>query len=132
MISDRAQIPTNSAAAETSDRINLLGLNREALERMFEGMGEKRFRASQVLKWIHQYRVRGFESMTNLSKPLRSKLSETAEIRPPVIVSDQLSEDGTRKWLLRVDSGNCIEMVFIPEEDRGTLCVSSQVGCALN
>ncbi len=129
---ERAYIQTIPAAAKASGRINLLGLNRESLERLFEQMGEKRFRASQVLKWMHQFRTRDFESMTNLSKPLRSKLSEIAEIRPPEIVNDQLSKDGTRKWLLRVDSGNCIEMVFIPEEDRGTLCVSSQVGCALN
>ncbi|MDH3316750.1 MAG: 23S rRNA (adenine(2503)-C(2))-methyltransferase RlmN [Gammaproteobacteria bacterium] len=128
----RSRIESLSVAAARRERVNLLGLNREALERMFEEMGEKRFRASQVLKWMHQFRVRDFESMTNLSKSLRTKLSETAEIRPPEIVSDQLSKDGTRKWLLRVDSGNCIEMVFIPEEDRGTLCVSSQVGCALN
>ncbi len=129
---ERAYIQTIPAAAKASGRINLLGLNRESLERLFEQMGEKRFRASQMLKWMHQFRTRDFESMTNLSKPLRSKLSEIAEIRPPEIVNDQLSKDGTRKWLLRVDSGNCIEMVFIPEEDRGTLCVSSQVGCALN
>ncbi len=129
---ERAHIQTIPAAAKASERINLLGLNRESLERLFENMGEKSFRASQVLKWIHQFRVRDFEAMTNLSKTLRAKLSEIAEIRPPEIVSDQLSKDGTRKWLLRVDSGNCIEMVFIPEEDRGTLCVSSQVGCALN
>lgn len=113
-------------------RVNLLGFNREGLERMFEEMGEKRFRASQLLKWIHQHRVRDFDSMTNLSKALRLKLAEVAEIRPPEIVSDRLSTDGTRKWLLRVGCGNCIEMVFIPEEARGTLCVSSQVGCALN
>ncbi len=129
---ERAQIQTMPAAAKAAKRINLLGLNREALEHMFEEIGEKRFRASQVLKWIHQYRVRDFDSMSNLSKSLRTKLSEMAEIRPPEIVSDRLSKDGTRKWLLRVDSGNCIEMVFIPEDDRGTLCVSSQVGCALN
>jgi 23S rRNA (adenine2503-C2)-methyltransferase len=129
---ERAQIQTMPAAAKPAKPINLLGLNREALEHMFEEMGEKRFRASQVLKWMHQYRVRDFESMSNLSKSLRAKLAEMAEIRPPEIVSDQLSKDGTRKWLLRVDSGNCIEMVFIPEDDRGTLCVSSQVGCALN
>ena len=128
----RSRIESIPVAGAPRARINLLGLNRQSLERMFEGLGEKRFRASQVLKWIHQYRVRDFESMTNLSKALRQKLSETAEIRPPEIVSDRLSTDGTRKWLLRVGCGNCIEMVFIPEEDRGTLCVSSQVGCALN
>ena len=119
-------------AASPQQRINLLGLNLASLERMFEDMGEKRFRATQVLQWIHQFRTRDFDAMTNLSKPLRAKLAEIAEIRPPEIVSDQLSKDGTRKWLLKVDSGNCIEMVFIPEEGRGTLCVSSQVGCALN
>lgn len=129
---ERDQIRTIHAVANPARRINLLGLNREALEHVFEKMGEKRFRASQVLKWIHQYRVCDFDSMSNLSKSLRTKLAEMAEIRPPEIVSDQLSKDGTRKWLLRVDSGNCIEMVFIPEDDRGTLCVSSQVGCALN
>lgn len=128
----RSRTESLPVAAARRERVNLLGLNRAALERLFEEMGEKRFRASQVLKWMHQFRVRDFESMTNLSKSLRTKLAETAEIRPPEIVSDQLSKDGTRKWLLRVDSGNCIEMVFIPEEDRGTLCVSSQVGCALN
>ena len=127
-----AHIEAVSAEARAPDRINLLGLNRDSLERLFEELGEKRFRATQVMKWIHQFRSRDFEAMTNLSKPLRAKLSEIAEIRPPEIVSDQLSTDGTRKWLLKVDSGNCIEMVFIPEEDRGTLCVSSQVGCALN
>ncbi len=128
----RTRIESIPIVAAPGERVNLLGLNRESLERMFEQMGEKRFRASQVLKWIHQYRVRDFESMTNLSKPLRTRLAQIGEIRPPEIVSDQLSKDGTRKWLLKVDSGNCIEMVFIPEEDRGTLCVSSQVGCALN
>lgn len=119
-------------AAAATQRLNLLGFNQPSLERLFEDMGEKKFRASQVLKWIHQFRVRDFDAMTNLSKTLRTKLAEIAEIRPPEIVKDRLSADGTRKWLLRVDSGNCIEMVFIPEEDRGTLCVSSQVGCALN
>ena len=113
-------------------RVNLMGLGRAGLEGFFGRLGEKPFRASQVLKWVHQFRVRDFDAMTNLGKPLRSKLAEIAEIRPPEIVSDRTSADGTRKWLLRVDAGNCIETVFIPEETRGTLCVSSQVGCALN
>ncbi len=129
---ESARIEAIAVAADSAERINLLGLNRDSLERLFEELGEKRFRATQVLKWIHQFRVRDFDAMTNLSKPLRAKLSAMARIQPPEIVSDQLSRDGTRKWLLKVDSGNCIEMVFIPEEDRGTLCVSSQVGCALN
>ncbi len=129
---ESSRIESIPVAADSAERINLLGLNLVSLERLFESLGEKRFRATQVLKWIHQFRTRDFEAMTNLSKPLRAKLAEVAEIRPPEIVRDQLSRDGTRKWLLKVDSGNCIEMVFIPEEDRGTLCVSSQVGCALN
>ncbi|MDX1528087.1 MAG: 23S rRNA (adenine(2503)-C(2))-methyltransferase RlmN, partial [Gammaproteobacteria bacterium] len=132
MNAESSRIESIPVAADSAERINLLGLNLVSLERLFGSLGEKRFRATQVLKWIHQFRTRDFEAMTNLSKPLRAKLAEVAEIRPPEIVSDQLSRDGTRKWLLKVDSGNCIEMVFIPEEDRGTLCVSSQVGCALN
>ena len=112
-------------------KVNLLGLDREALEAFFTNMGEKAFRASQLLKWIHQFGVDDFEHMTNMSKALRQCLSETAEIRAPEVVLDQGSSDGTHKWVLRLDSGNCIETVFIPTEDRGTLCVSSQVGCAL-
>ena len=84
------------------------------------------------MKWIHQVGVSDFTQMTNLSKTLRARLTETAEIRLPEIISDELSEDGTRKWLLKVPGKSAIEMVFIPEESRGTLCVSSQVGCTLN
>jgi len=116
----------------TAPPTNLLGLNRQRLETFFQELGEARFRAEQVLKWVHQHRVRDFESMTNLSKALRERLSSCAEVRLPEIVSEQVSADGTRKWLLRVDAHNCVETVFIPEEGRGTLCVSSQVGCALN
>ncbi|NJD05411.1 MAG: 23S rRNA (adenine(2503)-C(2))-methyltransferase RlmN, partial [Methylococcaceae bacterium] len=94
-------------------------------------IGEKPFRASQLLQWIHQRGVDDFALMTNLSKSLRGYLSEHCEIRPPAIALDQRSADGTRKWLLQVDDTNRIETVFIPEEGRGTLCVSSQVGCAL-
>ncbi len=112
-------------------KVNLLGLDRQGLEAFFTDMGEKAFRASQVLKWIHQFGVDDFEQMTNMSKALRVKLAETAEIKAPEVVLDQASADGTHKWVLRLDSGNCIETVFIPVEDRGTLCVSSQVGCAL-
>lgn len=132
MSSSNSIIPVEPGAGEGNNPVNLLGLGRPELEQFFADLGEKKFRASQVLKWIHQFRVREFDAMTNLSQPLRSRLAEIAEIRPPEIVDDQISADGTRKWLLRVDSGNCIEMVFIPEEGRGTLCVSSQVGCALN
>ena len=113
-------------------KVNLLGLDRRGLEAFFAEVGEKPFRASQVLQWIHQAGVRDFEAMTNLSKVLRRKLGEMAEIRVPELVLEQRSNDGTCKWLLRLDGGNCIETVFIPERDRGTLCVSSQVGCTLN
>ena len=113
-------------------KANLLDLDRQGLEAFFTAMGEKAFRASQVLKWIYQGGVDDFDDMTNLSKALREKLKQQAEIRTPEIVTQQLSDDGTIKWLLRVDSGNCIETVFIPETDRGTLCISSQVGCALD
>jgi len=111
---------------------NLMGLDRQAMEEYFLSLGEKSFRAAQVMKWIHQVGVRDFAQMTNLSKTLRITLSEQAEITVPEILSDNLSEDGTRKWLLKVPGKSAIEMVFIPEESRGTLCVSSQVGCTLN
>jgi 23S rRNA (adenine2503-C2)-methyltransferase len=117
---------------EPTARINLLSFERKALEAFFAERGEKAFRASQVLKWVHQLGVGDFDAMTNLSKALRAELKETAEVRAPAVVADQLSRDGSRKWLLRLADGNCIETVFIPEEDRGTLCVSSQVGCALD
>ncbi len=112
--------------------INLMGLDREAMEAYFASIGEKSFRASQVMKWIHQVGVSDFAEMTNLSKALRASLADTAQIDVPEIISDNLSEDGTRKWLLKVPGKSAIEMVFIPEESRGTLCVSSQVGCTLN
>jgi 23S rRNA (adenine2503-C2)-methyltransferase len=111
---------------------NLMGLDRQAMESYFLSLGEKSFRASQVMKWIHQIGVSDFSQMTNLSKSLREMLAERAEIVLPEIISDNLSVDGTRKWLLKVPGKSAIEMVFIPEDSRGTLCVSSQVGCTLN
>ena len=117
---------------EIAARINLLNLDRPALEAFFVKLGEKAFRASQVMQWIHQYGVDNFDAMTNLGKALRQRLKEVAEIRAPEVVIDQRSADGTHKWLLRLDGGNCIETVFIPEDGRGTLCVSSQIGCALD
>ncbi len=95
-------------------------------------MGERRFRATQLMKWIYQQGVDDFSAMTNLSKALRARLAEVAEVRAPEVVLDRTAEDGTRKWLLRLADGNAIETVFIPEAGRGTLCVSSQVGCTLN
>ncbi len=115
----------------TAEKTNLLNLDRVAMQDFFASLGEKPFRATQVMQWIHQYGAADFNAMTNVSKDLRTRLAEIAEIRAPVIVHDQLAEDGTRKWLLEVDGGNCIETVFIPETGRGTLCVSSQVGCTL-
>lgn len=101
------------------------------MESFFADLGEKPFRVSQMLKWIYQLGVDDFNAMTNFSKNLRAKLKEMAEIRVPTVVTDQKSSDGTHKWVLEIDSGNHIETVFIPEQGRGTLCVSSQVGCAL-
>jgi 23S rRNA (adenine2503-C2)-methyltransferase len=116
----------------SSEKTNLLGLEPEALKGFFASFGEKPFRAGQVSQWIHQYGVDQFDAMTNLSKALRARLQDVAVIRAPDIALDQQAADGTRKWLLRLADGNCIETVFIPEADRGTLCVSSQVGCTLN
>jgi 23S rRNA (adenine2503-C2)-methyltransferase len=112
--------------------INLLGLDREGLQAFFAELGEKPFRGQQVMQWLHQYGVDDFAAMSNLSKSLRAKLAEAAVIQGPSVKLDQRSDDGTRKWLFELSDGNCIETVFIPEEGRGTLCVSSQVGCGLN
>jgi 23S rRNA (adenine2503-C2)-methyltransferase len=113
------------------EKVNLLNFDRQGLETYFSDLGEKPFRAAQLLKWIYQFGVDDFNEMSNFSKSLREKLTEVAEIKLPEIVTEQHSDDGTIKWLLRLDSGNSIETVFIPENDRGTLCISSQVGCAL-
>ena len=110
----------------------LLDLDLAGLEAFFAARGEKRFRASQVMKWVYGQGVADFQAMTNISKALRDDLQRTAAIRLPEVAADELSDDGSRKWLFRMDDGNCIETVYIPEADRGTLCVSSQVGCMLN
>jgi 23S rRNA (adenine2503-C2)-methyltransferase len=118
---------------EAATRTNLLDLDREGMERFFaETLGEKRFRAHQVMKWIYHQHVTDFGQMTDVGKALRAKLEAHSEIRPPSVQFDKASEDGTHKWLLGMDSGNAIETVFIPDKGRGTLCVSSQVGCGLN
>jgi 23S rRNA (adenine2503-C2)-methyltransferase len=115
-----------------NEKTNLLDFDRERMAAFFTGIGEKPFRATQMLQWIYQQGVIDFAQMTNLSKALREKLPQIACIKLPEIVTEQVSSDGTRKWLLRVDAQNCIETVFIPEKERGTLCVSSQVGCPLD
>lgn len=111
--------------------INLLDFNKTELIHFCEKMEEKSYRARQLLRWIHQFGKTEFADMSDLAKVFRQKLSECAVIHPPEIVSDHTASDGTRKWLLSTGTGNAVEMVFIPEPNRGTLCVSSQVGCAL-
>ena len=111
---------------------NLLGLDAVGLERFFEAQGEKRFRARQLLRWMHQRGEADFAQMSDLARPLRERLSSVSEIKLPTIVGDTVAADGTRKWLLKVDGANAVEAVFIPETSRGTLCVSSQAGCVLD
>lgn len=111
---------------------NLLDLDRKAMERFFIELGEKPYRAQQVMQWIHQRGINDIDLMHNLSVNLRERLKSLTCIELPEIVTVEVSTDGTRKWLLRLKDNNCIETVFIPEANRGTLCVSSQVGCALN
>jgi len=113
-------------------RTNLLGLPRPGLEAFIGELGSKPFRARQLMNWIYKRGVGSFADMSDLAKALRARLAEAAEVRPPEIVSVQHSSDGTRKWLLKADASQAFEMVFIPEPDRGTLCISSQVGCALD
>lgn len=115
------------------EKINLLGLNREALQAFFVEHGEKAFRARQLMQWVHQRGVTDFSQMTDMSKALRSFLAENTSIDFPQVIDSQVSADGTRKWLIQVDGAeNAIESVLIPEKTRNTLCISSQVGCTLN
>jgi len=110
---------------------NLLNFDRQAMTDFFVDLGEKPFRATQMLKWIYQFGVSDFDQMTNLSKATREKLKTIAKISVPDVIEQQESEDGTIKWLFSLENGNAIETVFIPEDGRGTLCISSQIGCAL-
>ena len=117
----------------TADSLtNLLDYDRAALRQFFVELGEKPYRADQVMQWIYQHCISDIDGMTNLGKALRTRLAEVAEIRLPAVVLRQDSADGTTKWVFEVDAGNHIESVFIPDGKRGTLCVSSQVGCALD
>jgi len=111
--------------------VNLIGLDQEALRGFCAGLGEKPYRARQLLRWIHHAGVDDFSAMTDMSRPLRERLAQSASIAAPRVLSDTAAADGTRKWLLDVGTGNAIETVFIPESNRGTLCISSQAGCAL-
>ncbi|MES3003263.1 MAG: 23S rRNA (adenine(2503)-C(2))-methyltransferase RlmN [Pseudomonadota bacterium] len=110
---------------------NLLDFDLEGLAAFCESLGEKRFRATQLFRWIHQRGARDFEAMSDLAKSLREKLKTTARIEGLTVISQQESTDGTIKWLFDVGNGDAVEAVFIPEDDRGTLCVSSQAGCAV-
>ena len=117
----------------TDPKTNIFDFDRASLERFFaDELGEKTFRAHQVMKWIHHRHATEFEEMTDLGKALRARLEERAVVRPPQVIFDKASTDGTHKWLLGMDPKNAIETVYIPDKGRGTLCVSSQVGCALN
>jgi 23S rRNA (adenine2503-C2)-methyltransferase len=111
---------------------NLLDLDPAQLVAYCGELGEKPFRAKQLQRWIHQFGVANFDDMTDLAKSLREKLKTRAEVRAPDVISDNTSSDGTRKWLVDVGNGNAVETVFIPEETRGTLCISTQAGCAVN
>ena len=115
-----------------ADGVNLLDFDAASLHRHFAGLGEKPFRATQVLRWIHQRGASGFGQMTDVAKTLREKLASSARIEPPQVIGDSVSDDGTRKWLIKVDGANAVEAVYIPESRRGTLCVSSQAGCVLD
>ena len=122
----------NETAANVAGKANLLDFDRAGLRAFFAQLGEKPYRAEQVMKWIYHRLEDDFGAMSDLGKPLRGKLAETAFVGPPKTLLDKASSDGTRKWLLGMDGGNAVETVYIPEPSRGTLCVSSQVGCALN
>jgi 23S rRNA (adenine2503-C2)-methyltransferase len=135
---------SDTTPQRTRQRINLLGLTRAELEAFVSNLGQKPFRARQLMKWIYKHGVADFDRMTDLARDFRARLAECAEVRPPEIVTTQVSADGTRKWMLRAPGPDeeegegdgateqAIEMVFIPEPGRGTLCISSQVGCALD
>ncbi|MFK7977303.1 MAG: 23S rRNA (adenine(2503)-C(2))-methyltransferase RlmN [Halioglobus sp.] len=126
--------PTSQPVAGSGQpaRVNLLGMTKPQLETFFLDLGEKKFRATQVMKWMHHAGVLDIEQMSNLGKALRQRLLEIAEVRPPEIVSQHDSADGTRKWAIRVEGGGLVETVLIPSGNRATLCVSSQVGCSLD
>ncbi|WP_439101123.1 23S rRNA (adenine(2503)-C(2))-methyltransferase RlmN [Congregibacter sp.] len=120
------------ASSEPVEKVNLLGMSRTQLEAFFLELGEKRFRAQQLMKWMHHQGECDFSAMSNLGKALRERLSAIAEVRPPAVESQHDSSDGTRKWLVHVDGGGLVETVLIPDGNRATLCVSSQVGCSLD
>jgi len=122
----------NIEMTDQKAKVNLLGMPRHTLLNFFESIGEKPFRAKQVMQWIHQYGVHDFDEMSNISKVLRSKLKKISVISGPEIIYQDVSSDGTRKWVMKLPGGSSVETVLIPEGNRGTLCISSQVGCTLD
>ena len=135
---ERRNLPAQLSVRETGGsqgaimKPNLLGLSREKIKALFSELEEKPFRTQQVMQWIHQRGVLDLNEMTDISKVLRGKLEQLVEVRAPKIVADYPSEDGSHKWIIEVASGSRVEMVFILEGSRGTLCVSSQAGCSLD
>jgi 23S rRNA (adenine2503-C2)-methyltransferase len=125
-------VATSTDPKAASDKVNLLDFDRQGLRDFFAQLGEKPYRAEQVMKWIYHHLEDDFGKMTDVGKALRAKLEASCYVGPPRTVFDRAAADGTHKWLLGMDSGNAIETVYIPEPTRGTLCVSSQIGCALN
>jgi 23S rRNA (adenine2503-C2)-methyltransferase len=123
---------SQAAVSDITERVNLLDFDEAGLRAFFETLGEKPFRAQQILKWVYHHAETDFGAMTDLGVALREKLNRIAEIKLPEIIREQRSSDGTVKWLIGFHGGNAVETVYIPEPKRGTLCVSSQVGCALN
>jgi 23S rRNA (adenine2503-C2)-methyltransferase len=118
--------------SDEQKKVNLLGLSPQKMKDFFVELGEKPFRSQQLLKWIHQVGIEDFDDMTNVSKVMREKLKEVACVEYPEIVYHDISKDGTQKWVMRMPGGSSIETVYIPEGERGTLCVSSQIGCSLD
>jgi 23S rRNA (adenine2503-C2)-methyltransferase len=132
-----AEAPTGEAAVRAAAPVNLFGLDRERLREVFAAMGEKPYRADQVMQWIYRRGVDDFDAMSNIAKDLRERMKQRFVIRHPELVAEQVSTDGTRKWVLRLEGvegkpETAIETVYIPEKDRGTLCISSQAGCAMD
>lgn len=124
--------PARASRPAEPGRVNLLGLDRDGFQSFCAGLGQKPFRATQLMRWVHHRGVADWADMTDLAKAFREKLEHEAEIRPPAIIADHTAADATRKWLFDVGAGNAVEAVFIPEARRGTLCVSTQAGCAVN
>jgi len=132
MSAPSAPDPSPARYTESPAPVDILGLDRKALEGLFAELGERPFRARQLLQWLHQRATSDFQAMTDLSKGLRRELADRVQLTEPSVRSEQVSADGTRKWLLGFGDGQAVETVFIPEADRGTLCISSQAGCPLD